>query len=432
MTAPEVPSSRLSLRLAQIVRGALLLIVAVTPVMVDGRGHDRFRLTKTIFFEEWILLAGALAAAAALWSDSFAATLARNRRAVILACAGVVWVAIASMASTLPAVSYTAPFAIFCHALLFVLAIALLRSGSTLPALGAMFLPAVLNSITILLQAFDLWQPFGVEVEGADRFGNVGFIGNPNTAGTYLLIPTLAAITATLVFRRYRVVAGLITLVLLAGLFETQTITVMFGFTAALGAFVLTGSRRIRFIAVSLVIIAALGMLAYGPTRERLVSLQGPLRRGDFSTLTSNRVPAAVTTFTMFRDRPLLGLGPHVFAARYMPYRLAVDERNPKFIQLGRDNFGEAHNDHLQVLAETGIPGYVLLLLFAGSIAVLTFRRSTADDDRARFVNVFAFPAVAAFLAVALGQFPIELTAASVTYTYAAALCFAWRPDADR
>ena len=70
--------------------------------------------------------------------------------------------------------------------------------------------------------------------------------------------------------------------------------------------------------------------------------------------------------------------------------------------------------------------------MFAGSIAMLTLRRPTLDDDRARFAGAFAFPAVAAFLAVALGQFPMELTAASVTYTYAAALCFAWRPDADR
>ena len=155
------------------------------------------------------------------------------------------------------------------------------------------------------------------------------------------------------------------------------------------------------------------------------------LRRQEIA-LTSNRVPAAMTTFDMFRDRPLLGLGPHVFQARYMPYRMKLEERHPEFIQLGRDNFGEAHNDHLQVLAETGIPGYVLLLLFAGSIAMLTLRRPALDDDRARFAGAFAFPAVAAFLAVALGQFPMELTAASVTYTYAAALCFAWRPDADR
>jgi O-Antigen ligase len=432
MTADAVPSGRLTRIASQAVRAVVLLVVAATPLVIDPRGRDLFRVPKLAFFQTGMLVAAAIAGVAALLSDAFAESLARNRRMVMLACAAVAWVAIASMASTLPPVSYSVPFSIFCNALLFVLAMAILRTEHELTALGVLMLPAIMNSVVLMLQATDLWEPLGISVEGADRYGNIGLIGNPNTAGTYLVVPTLAAMAATMTLRRYRLLFAVVSAVLLAGLFLTQTITVMFGFGVALVAFVVTGSKRIRLLAIAVVALGIAGVLAYPPTRERMLSLKEPLLEGDLRTVTSNRVPAAVATLDMFLDRPLLGLGPGVFPSRYMAYRMAVDEQHPEWVELTHESFGEAHNDHAQVLAETGLPGYVLLLLMLVSIASLTLRRPPEHDDRARFVAAFALPAAAGFAALALGQFPISLTAASTTCIYAAALCFAWRPDAIR
>lgn len=432
MTVTEVPEDRPTRNTTRLLQAALLLVIAVTPLLVDPNGRDLFRVGKTAFFQGAMLVIGAIAAVAALLNDAFAASLVRHRRAVILACAGVAWVAIASMASALPAVSRSAPFSIFCHALLFVIAMAVLRSGEPLPALGALLAPAVVNAVLVVLQALDVWEPYGIAVPGSDRYGNVGLIGNPNTAGTYLLVPTLAALAATLTLRRWRALFGAVTIVLLAGLFLAQTITVMFGLTVALVAFAATGSKRTRLFAIGVVVAGIIGVLAYTPTRERLVSLTKLLRKGNYQALTTNRVPAAAATLDMFLDRPLLGLGPGVFAARYMPYRLATEEHNPEWIQLARENFGEAHNDHLQVLAETGLPGYVLLAALLLSIASITVRRTVPDDDRGRFARLLALPAAAGFAAVSLGQFPLELTAVSSTCVFAAALCFAWGLDASR
>lgn len=432
MTVAEVPADRPTRNATRLLQAALFLVIAVTPLLVDPNGRDLFRVGKTAFFQGAMLVIGTIAAVAALRNDAFAASLVRHRRAVILACAGVAWVAIVSVTSTLPAVSRSAPFSIFCHALLFVIAMAVLRSGELLAALGALLAPAVVNAVLVVLQALDFWEPYGVAVEGSDRYGNVGLIGNPNTAGTYLLVPVLAALAATVVVRRWRALFGAVTIVLLAGLFLAQTITVMFGLTVALLAFAVTGSKRTRLFAIGVVAAGIIGVLTYTPTRERLVSLAKLLRKGNYQALTTNRVPAAAATLDMFLDRPLLGLGPGVFAARYMPYRLAAEERNPQWIQLARENFGEAHNDHLQVLAETGLPGYVLLGAVLLSIAAITVRRWVPDDDRGRFARLFALPAAAGFAAVALGQFPLELTAVSSTSVFAAALCFAWGPDASR
>jgi len=432
MTVEEVPTDRLMRNATRVLWVTVLLVIAAIPLIVDPRGRDLFRVPKSSFFQAAMLIIGAIAAASAMLSDTFAATLVRNRRAVILTCSGIAWVAVVSMTSTLPAVSRSAPFSIFCYALLFVITVALARTGNILPALAALLIPAMVNAVIVVLQAHDVWHPLGIISKGAARLGNIGLIGNANTAGTYLLMPTIAAFSATATLRRYRLLFAAVTLVLLAGLFETQTITVMFGFAAALLAFVVTGSKRIRILAVAVIVAGICGVLLYAPTRQRLRSLQKPLMKGDFRTVTSNRVPTAFTTLDMFLERPLLGLGPGVFAARYMPHRLAIESRHPEWILHSRENFGEAHNDHLQVLAETGIPGYALFVIVLVSIASITLRRSPPDDDRGRFVRLFALPAAAGFGAVAIGQFPLELTAVSATCVFAAALCFAWRSDAPR
>jgi O-antigen ligase len=431
MTADEVPTDRLTPRLTRILWPIVLLVIAATPLLVDPRGRDLFRVPKTAFFQAGMLVVGALAAATALLSDAFAAALVRRRGAVMLACAGVVWVAVVSLTSTVPAVSASAPFTIFCYAVLFVVTVALARSAGILAALGCMLAPAVVNAAIVLLQAFDVWQPFGIAAKGADRMGNIGLIGNPNTAGTYLLVPAVAAFAAMATLRRYRIVFGIITVVLLAGIFEAQTISVLFGVAAALVALVASGSKRVRVIAIVVAMAGIAGMLLYPPTRARLQSLREPLTNRDFRSVTSGRVPVAGVALQMFLERPLVGQGPGGFASRYMSRRIAIEEgRHPEWVQQSRESFGEVHNDHLQVLAESGLPGYSLFLSALAYVGWLTVRRVPAVTERGRFVRVFALPAAAGFGAVAVGQFPLELTAVTATCVFAAALCFAWSDDA--
>jgi O-antigen ligase len=244
-------------------------------------------------------------------------------------------------------------------------------------------------------------------------------------------VPAVASFAAMATLRRFRIVFGIVTAVLLAGIFEAQTITVMVGLTASLVAFVASGSKRVRIIAIVIVVAGIAGLLLYPPTRSRLESLRAPLTNRDFGTVTSGRVPAAGVALQMFLDRPLLGQGPGVFASRYMSRRIAIEEeQHPGWVQQSRENFGEAHNDHLQVLAESGLPGHLLFLFALGYVAWLTLRRVPAVTERGRFVRVFALPAAAGLGAVAVGQFPLELTAVMATCVFAAALCFAWSDDA--
>jgi O-antigen ligase len=121
-----------------------------------------------------------------------------------------------------------------------------------------------------------------------------------------------------------------------------------------------------------------------------------------------------------------VGVGPGVFSALYMPYKLRLDSRNPEWIRVGNQNFGEVHNDHLQLLAETGLPGYALFVLALALLARLSFRKRDEPDERMRFVHMFAFPAASAFAVLALAHFPMQVTSTMAPAVYIAALCFAW------
>ncbi len=427
MAGVDVRPFRFAPLLESVIWIALLLAVGATPLIVDVAGRDVFRLPKTAFFQASMIAIGGIVAGSALVVDACAQAVLRHRMAILFASAAVSWVAVVSMTAVVPAASHSAPFSIFCHAILFVVTVGMARNRGLGPALAALFVPAIVNATMIHLQAFGIWQPFNT-VQGG-RLGNIGLIGNPNTAGTYLLIPTIAAITLAAGVRRHRLVGVAIALLLLSAIFHVQTITVVIGLAAGLTATMFRSTNRARIATLAIIVTGMLALATHVPTRERVASLIVAAERGEYARLTSWRIPAAATAMQMFRDRPVLGVGPGGFAARYMPHRLHVEERNPHWILDVRESFGEAHNDHAQVMAETGLPGYVLFVLFLVSVARRTFQART-DDERTRFVQSFAFPAVAAFAAVALGQFPLEMTAASSTAVFAAGLCFAWSRDA--
>jgi O-antigen ligase len=431
MTVSDVPANRNARSLTRAVWVALLVAVALTPVLVDHAGRDVYRVPKRVFFQAAMLAVGALMTAGALLWDDVGRLLARNRRAVLFAAVTLLWTAIVSMTAVVPDASRSGVLTVFCHALLFVTAVALARMGNPSLALAALLVPALLNAWFVGRQAWIMWQPFVPDEYRGTRTNVVGLIGNPNTVGTYLLIPALAAFVGAVTMRRYRLPLGATAAVLLASIFLTQTITVGVGVAAAVLAFVLTAPGRARAIAAVVLVAGITAVSVYAPTRARIEQLLEMARQGDYSAATSARLPASAVALDMLRERPLTGVGPGGYAARYMPYRTAIEERYPEWIQVTRESFGEAHNDHAQVLAETGLPGYALFLGFLVAVARMTFRRAPdASDERARFARMFAFPAAAGFGAVALGQFPLELAAVSSSATFAAALCFAWSEDA--
>lgn len=99
------------------------------------------------------------------------------------------------------------------------------------------------------------------------------------------------------------------------------------------------------------------------------------------------------TALRMFRDHPLLGVGPGGYNRLFSSYYAAPLD--------GQRNWGSAHNLYLHQLAERGLAGALALLVLCVTLAVRALRAARGDvDTRA----LWSAAAVAAFLAMSLTE----------------------------
>jgi O-antigen ligase len=416
-------------RYAQTLWWAILLTMCVTPLLFSSAAKNAFRLPKTLFFESMMLLVAAGMTSSFLLGRARSERIAAHRVGFALAAAAVIWTAIVSMTALQPELASGAPLTAFCYAILFAATIFFARGSIVLP-FAALFVPATVNAIITVVQALHLWMPVTLHRVPKGRLAAMGLLGNPDYVGAYLMVPALAAIAAAIAFRQHRRVFLAIALILLAGIFFTQSVTAIGAFMIALMSFaILVPSKRARIVVASILIAVVVAVFAFRPTRERLFHMREFLKSGQLMEFSSYRPPAVMAAVDMFRERPLLGAGPGNYEGRYMRYKLAVDERFPQWIRPMNANFGEAHNDHVQLLAESGLPGYLLYLAALAYVASLSFRTKRANSQRAEFARVFALPAVIGFTVVGLAQFPLYLTVVTSTAIFAAALAHTWSVD---
>lgn len=410
----------------------VVMMIFITATAMQPGSYDVFRTPKDVALLILALLLIALAAAGGLLSEKVADRYRRlGTTPVLLALGAAAWTCVTSMTSQRPAASFWSPITVVCFVAFFC-AVLLTATRHPVVALLIVLTPAIGNAVLATLQSTGIWFPWVVNPKTPMRLRATGLIGNPNDLGTYLVLPALAALVAGLTWPRHRWFLG-VALVLVAGIASAQSVTPLIA--AVAGVFIMavtSDTRRVR----GAVIAAALTLLAaafiHPGSRARLEQLHESASAGDLPELTSFRVVPAAAAWEMFRDHPLVGVGPHSFSAMYMTYKLRVDERHPQWVRLSNESFGEVHNDHLQVLAETGVPGYLLFLSALALLASISFRRRGATDQGGRFARVFALPAAVSFGVLTLAQFPMQLTAPMVPALYLSALCFAWTDENAR
>jgi len=193
----------------------------------------------------------------------------------------------------------------------------------------------------------------------------------------------------------------------------------------------LVRSPRLGLAAVAIAGVSlAVALFTLPPLKARVERARRAIAAKDYDDLISARSTAFLAAAHMTRDHPLFGVGPGAFGWHYFDYKLAIETRSPRLAASGARtfNFSSAHNDHLQVASETGLPGYALMLAALVLLASLTLRHPPDTTPRDEFVTALALPLVAAFFVLALAQFPLELVAPSHAFLYQAALLIAWRP----
>jgi O-antigen ligase len=290
---------------------------------------------------------------------------------------------------------------------------------------------AALNAALVIVEEANLWMPFGVKSGIPHHLQCNALIGNPNELGAYLGVAALALLAAVTARRRRFDWMSIAAVVVVGGLLVSQTLTAALALSAALLMMFARSSPRhaLRAFAVAAVAIM-LVLIIHAPFRTRAANMLQWARSGNYNLLVTERLTAFTAASMMFSDHPLTGAGPGTFAWHYYDYKLRAEERYPSLRSAYNRgmNFGEVHNDHLQVLAETGAVGFAMFVTLLVALAALSFGGALSPDTpRSRFAWRLALPLAIYWAVLSLAQFPLETTAVRALLVHLAALCVAWR-----
>jgi O-antigen ligase len=174
---------------------------------------------------------------------------------------------------------------------------------------------------------------------------------------------------------------------------QSRNVWVGFG----LGLAMLIVLPRFRMIAGAaaglavLLFVAAL-VLDLGALRTRLATLGALSQEG--------RIGVWLAALGMFRDHPIVGIGPHLFGEFYLPYLDRASLPAGYRPELARIPWG--HNIYLEMLAERGLLGLIgLLALVLAALRRLAQVLSGADREIRTYAVVVA-ASIAQFLALGI------------------------------
>jgi O-antigen ligase len=421
--------------LVAIVVVAALGLLAVSSY-VDGRVVDAFREPKEMVFraEALVLLLVAVFAATSRhgrWRDLIRGVTPAE---LAISAAVVGWTAVTTLTSTNRVLSVESFITVVAAAVIF---LATRRAAPELPliALDICLIPAMVNAVVVTLQEHGIWNPFTFPPEATGHVQSTALLGHPDDVTTYLLGPALAAIVAATTiggWRRwmYAAVAPVILIGIVSGGARAGIIALL----AGLLVFALLRPWK-QAIAVVLLIAAGVAIVFTNSTfvRKRFHDMADAARARQYDVLFSERLVPFLTAAEMARQHPLIGVGPGCFKFHYMDERLALSGRYPQqYTKSWPQNFADTHNDHLQVTAESGLPGYALLLAAMLFLAV-PVRRAAGKGSRrpeSLFAHTLRPPLAAAFFVVALAQFPLQIASTRTMFLTLAALAIGWDRNA--
>ncbi|HEX2834620.1 MAG TPA: O-antigen ligase family protein [Thermoanaerobaculia bacterium] len=399
------PASRASVAAAWLATIGLLAVpLACAPDLVD-----RFRIIKeSVLRAEAIVGLFLVIVAVAFGALPRVRELVRERALFAIAIAGLVWGAITTLTSTHRLHSIESLASIVAAIVLF-LVVWFAATRVSLVAIDLLVLAAAINATLMTLQEYSIYQPFRVHPQMAAHLTATGLIGNPNIGGSYLALVAVILITAATAIRGLRRAWYIIgALFAIGGVLVSDTETAVVALAAGLGLLMIGRSwKRAIALAVVAATIFGIGVAMRIPVIVDLLALPQRISQHGLEVALSGRVAPAIIALRETRAHPLTGIGPGTYGYHFMPERTRLTVESGYPIGLGL-NFGEVHNDHLQILAEGGVPAY---LLFLGAVvAVLAAaRRGDGTSDRARFVRMLAIPLAGAFLVLCLAQFPLQV-----------------------
>lgn len=407
-----------------VVAGLVLVPLACSPDLMY-----RFRIKEFVMRGEAILGAFLVLCSVAFDGRSRLRVMWGNRPVVLIALAGFAWAVVTTVTSTHRLLSLVSLVTIGAAiALFFVVWYAAPRVP--LLAIDCLVPVAALTSVLATLQEYSIFNPFRVHELVSPHLSATATIGNPNVVGTYLALLAVifaGAVTVANGWRRAWYVFGGVAAI--AGVLVSQTETAVFGVGIGFAVIALRWSwKRALLMFAGLVVIFAIAAALRVPVVHELATLPQRLHKEGLEVALSGRVAPAIIAMRMTAERPLTGFGPGTYGFHFMGRRIALAEERP-----GRNpglgtNFGEVHNDHLEIAAEGGVPAYLLFLGFVGLVVVVVYKGRGADQ-RSRVSRATALPLACSLLLMALAQFPLQVPVTTHLLMTMSALFLGWSQE---
>ena len=395
------------------------------PLVISTSGFETYRTPKLLLLRFEAIVALAAFAIGWIWNWDAIRDWRPPRFDAIVACAAIAWTVVTSLLSPYPSISFASLITVVVGLVVYFAAMRIAPRVST-SWLYVLFVPVVVNAAVLLLQLNDYWVVASLDDVNKmlpidrQRVAEAALLGNRDDIGTAILIPALLA-WALVMQRgvRRRWIHAIAALVLTGAVIVTRTFTTFGALLAGLVMLLAMKSWKRAVPAIAAVVLLA-GAFAYfdAPMRNRIEHAMENFRGGEVNEASSGRLVSFRAAWHMFKDHPLTGVGPGRFGGEFFRYGLIPGQPGPSV------GFGEAHNDHLQTLAETGVAGYAI---FLAAVAVLALNaRGARPDERAAFARDASLPVATAFFVSALAQFPLQLAAPIVVYATTAGLLRGW------
>jgi O-antigen ligase len=372
----------------------LWLLVLVPPFYFAPSAKDAFRLPK-LMLAEWLAAASLVPLAWALrrvetvrWRDVW-------RQPAVRAALPLAAVATAGLAVTAHPLHVREALAD-----LWIGAACLIGWSSALPArrlerlLGGLLWPAVALAAIGILQFHGLQLLPLARHLGGSRYAVTSTAGNTGDLAAFLVLPCLivqwrlasgAAVVSGATPRDRGIQLGggrrgwlLAVLAVCAyAIALTQTFAALLALL--LGSVTLwavtwrrdaAGWRRLA-LGAGAASVLAVGLVAGLPAlRARVMEKANLVRQGDWNAALTGRLDGWRAAGFMLGEHPWAGVGHGAFRAEFVPAKLALLGRGVAFHSGQQQNFVNAHDEPLEVAADSGVPGLVALLWGLGVLAV--------------------------------------------------------------
>jgi O-antigen ligase len=426
--APARPETPLDLNLGTFF---LWLLILVPPFVLARVAKESFRQPK-LMVSEWLVLASLLCLAWGLRRVEEIRLADLWRLPAVRIAVPVLLVATAGLATTRhPANTREALID------LWIGAAALVGWSAALPAarlerlLHGLLIPAAILGAIGILQFHGVWQPLDLfGLTPGSRLTVTSYAGNPGDLGAYLVLP---ALIAQGLLRRLLgaddkdllKISGtsLALAVCLYALLITQTLAAVVALLA--GSLLLWANllpRRMTVFGLAGTILAAVLLVAVvPPLRQRVVETGRQALQGDLNMVLTGRLDGWNAAGWMLKERPLTGVGHGAYRPEFAPAKLALLERGVQFFpNQTQVVFANAHNEYLEVAAEWGVPGLLVLGWCFWVLFSALLRRGRPPERRA-----LAWAGVAALAVLSLVHFPFRLALVA----FPAILFLSWALD---